>query len=72
MKLGQALRGKGFIKEVNLNGLTIGSNGINRVIELVGVTSVSSLDLGLIGNESLKYLAKNLENPHHLDSLWFG
>ena len=33
---------------------------------------MSSLDLGLIGNESLKYLAKNLENPHHLDSIWFG
>jgi hypothetical protein len=33
---------------------------------------VNSLDLGLIGNESLKYLAKNLENLHHLDSIWFG
>ena len=51
---------------------TFYSHKNSRVIELIGVTSVSSLDLGLIGNESLKYLAKHLENPHHLDSIWFG
>lgn len=45
---------------------------LSRIIELIGVTNVSCLDLGLIGNQSLKYLARNLENPHHLDSLWFG
>lgn len=45
---------------------------LSRIIELIGVTQVKTLDLGLIGNESLKYLARNLENPHHLDSIWFG
>ncbi len=39
------------------------SNSFNynsRIIELIGVTHVEILDLGLIGNDSLKYLAKNL------------
>lgn len=44
----------------------------SRIIELIPVTNLISLDLGLITNESLKYLAKNLENPHHLDSISFS
>jgi len=34
---------------------------------LIGVTSLSNVDLGLIGNESLKYLSSILENEHHLE-----
>jgi hypothetical protein len=44
----------------------------SRIIELIGVTSLIVLDLGLIGNESLKYLSKILENKHNLEELSFG
>ena len=44
----------------------------SRIIELIGVTSLTNLDLGLIGNENLVYLAKVLENEHSLEELSFG
>jgi hypothetical protein len=44
----------------------------SRIIELIGVTNISSLDLGHITNESLAYLAKNLDNVHKLECIGFS
>lgn len=33
---------------------------------------MTNVDLGLIGNESLKYLSSILENNHHIECLSFG
>ena len=44
----------------------------SRIIELIGVTDISFMDLGHITNESLTYLAKNLDNVHKLESIGFS
>ena len=44
----------------------------SRIIELIGVTDISFIDLGHITNESLTYLAKNLDKIHKLESIGFS
>ena len=44
----------------------------SRIIELIAVNGLQSVDLGLIGNESLDYLSQILENPHKLVNIGFG
>lgn len=49
MKLGQSLRGKGFVKKINLDGLEIGSNGIKY-------TCSNILQSNYLVNRHLKHL----------------
>lgn len=45
---------------------------IQRIIELISISNLTNIDLGLIGNSSLKYLSQILENNHHIESLSFS
>lgn len=78
-KLGLSLQNFPTIKEINLHNLQIGQFGIkyiclkySRVIELIGVSKLTNVDLGYIGNESLKYLSSILQNEHSIEELCFG
>ena len=45
---------------------------VSRIIELIICSGLNNIDLGLIGDESLTYLAKILESPHKIQRLSFG
>ena len=55
-----------------MHGLKLGKHGANRIIELIICSGLNNIDLGLIGDESLTYLAKILESPHKIQRLSFG
>ena len=44
----------------------------SRIIELIPTCGLNDIDLGLIGNSSLKYLASILKSPHKLNNISFG
>lgn len=60
------------LKKLGLKGLSL-QQGANRVIELVTLSkNIREYDFGILGNDNLIYLAKQLINPNCVEHLAFG
>lgn len=71
--IGDALKINKTLHRISFHGISLGTRGANRLIEVIKENKfIRSYDFGNLTETSLKYLIKYMSNKHIIKNLYIG